>query len=147
MKWIIEEKGRGLGYINSRWLDWRSPKYYTTEKSTIPAEHLITIYLQNAHSQTEKLALPGCQPLPKLWSPGKTPWLLWAGGSMFCMSWPLGWIPCWSATLPVDSFCAIHACARAAQSTWPAKKHKPQTLHQTEQFKQLNYMISMCKLN
>lgn len=27
------------------------------------------------------------------------------------------------------------------------KTHKTQTLHQTEQFKQLNYMISMCKLN
>jgi len=71
---------------------------------------------------------PGCQPLPKLVSPGKAPWLLWAGGSMFCISWPLGWIPGWSGTAPVDSFWAIHACARAAQSTWPATQ--PSSLNQ-----------------
>lgn len=38
------------------------------------------------------------------------------------MSWPLGWM--FGCSVPVDSFWAIHACASAAQSTWPAERQK-----------------------
>lgn len=66
--------------------------------------------------------IPGCHILPKAGSPWKAPWLLCPTGSRPGISWPLGWmVGCCSA--PVDSFWAIHACARAAQSTWPAQSH------------------------
>lgn len=66
--------------------------------------------------------VPGCHILPNAGSPGKAPWLPGPTGSRPGMSWPLGRMLGCSG--PVVSFCAIHACARAAQSTWPAHRQK-----------------------
>lgn len=62
--------------------------------------------------------VPGCHILLNAGSPWNVPWFVCPTGSRPGMSWPLGWLLC-CGSAPVDSFWAIHACASAAQSTWP----------------------------
>lgn len=109
----VEEEGAGHAFpilLNTKYLN--KPQ----EKSPV-----FCFFFPRGRAMAQRLnCVPGCHILPNAGSPWKLLWLFCPTDSRPGMSWPLGWMFCCSP--PVDSFWAIHACARAAQSTWPGKK-------------------------